>query len=179
MVLVTACAVLIILLVALLVIQTLVTVSWQPFGSAYYSGTVAGVRGSRYLGLETSYLGEGFDWEMMRALEDRYRPGDRVIFVCVGGYVPDMLKAMGALPKDLEVVSLSRFREEKSEAEYVVVAQREGWLLKDGLSPKFIERLGPLKSTTAMSSVLCRLVTARQLVGGVRKPVTTTGTESP
>lgn len=166
-------------LVALLVIQTLVTVSWQPFGSAYYSGTVAGVRGSRYLGLETSYWGEGFDWEMMRNLEDRHRPGDRVIFVCVGGYVPDMLKAMGALPKDLEVVSLSRFREEKSEAEYVVVAQREGWLLKEGLSPKFIERLGPLKSTTATSSVLCRLVTARQLVGGVREPVTTTGTESP
>lgn len=157
----------------LVLIQTTVLLFWQPFGTAYYSWTVAGVRGAHYLGLETSYWGEGFDWEMMRALEDRYRPGDRVVFVCIGEFVPTMLKDMGALPEDLEVMPLQAFR--TGEATYAVVAQREGWLLREGLNPKFIERLAPLKSTVAGSTIICRLITAGQLRGGVRKPVLTTG----
>jgi len=166
-------------LVLLLVMQTLVAVFTQPFGSAYYSMTVAGRRGARHLGLETSYWGEGFDWKMMDTLQDRYRPGDRVIFVCIGEFVPNMLQAMGALPEDLEVVPLSRFREDKSAADYAVVAQREGWLLREGLSPKFIERLAPLKSTSSGGAIICRLVTARQLSGGIRAPVSTVETDSP
>ena len=166
-------------LVLLLVMQTLVAVSTQPFGSAYYSMTVAGKGGARHLGLETSYWGEGFDWKMMRVLEDRYRPGDRVIFVCIGEFVPEMLKSMRALPEDLEVVPLSRFREDKTSADYAVVAQREGWLLREGLSPKFMERLAPVKSTSGGGTIICRLVTAGQLSGGVREPVSTLETDSP
>ena len=160
-------------LVLVVALQTLVMLFWQPFGSAYYGWTVAGVRGARYLGLETSYWGEGFDWKMIRALEDRYRPGDRVVFESIGEFVPNMLKDMGALPEDLEVVSLQALR--TGEADYAVVAQREGWLLKNGLNPKFIERLAPLNSTSAGSTIIARLVTAGQLRGGVREPVTDTG----
>ena len=148
-------------LVGLVLMQTIVNFFWQPYGSAYYGMPVGGGRGARHLGLETSYWGEGFDWQQMEALREKLKKGDRVVFVAIGELVPDFLKGLGYLPEDLEVVPLEQFRQGK--AEYVVIAQREGWLLYAGLNPKVVERLAPLKSTIAGSTIVCRLLTARQL----------------
>jgi len=160
-------------LAVLLLLQTTVTLLRQPLGSTYYSLVVGGDRGARYLGLETSYWGEGFDWKLVRALESRLHPGERVIFECIGEGVPAMLKDMGELPQDMEVVPFGAFR--SGGAEFAVIAQREGWLLRDGLDPEFINMLAPIKSTQVGTTIICRLVKARQLVGGVRPPVTTEG----
>jgi hypothetical protein len=157
----------------LLVVQVGVAAFREPLGSTYYSLVVAGGRGARYLGLETSYWGEGFDWQMARILASRLPPKGRVIFVAVGEFVPDLLKDMGELPKDMEVVPLDVIH--TGGADYAVVAQREGWLRREGLSPEFIDRLAPIKSTQTSTAIICRLVTAGQLVGGVRAPVTGKG----
>jgi 4-amino-4-deoxy-L-arabinose transferase-like glycosyltransferase len=158
---------------ALLLLQASVAVFRPPLGSTYYSLVVAGGRGARYLGLETSYWGEGFDWKMIRTLNSRLPVGGRVIFVAVGEFVPDLLKAMGELPKDMEVVPLQAVRD--GGADFAVVAEREGWLLKEGLNPEFVDRLAPIESTRTSTAIICRLLNAKLLLGGVQPPVTGKG----
>jgi hypothetical protein len=134
---------------------------------------VAGRRGARYLGLETSYWGEGFDWELTRALAKRLPVKGRVIFVAVGEFVPNLLKDMGELPEDMEVVPLQALHD--GGADFAVVAAREGWLLREGLDPEFVGRLAPIEGSQTGTTIICRLLKATQLLGGVRPPVTGKG----
>ena len=162
-----------VVLVALLLLQAGVAVSRPPLGSTYYSMVVAGGRGARYLGLETSYWGEGFDWKLTHALASRLPVKGRVIFVAVGEFVPDLLKDMGELPQDMEVVPLQALRD--GGADFAVVAEREGWLLREGLNPEFVDRLAPIEGSQTGTTIICRLLKATQLLGGVRPPVTGKG----
>jgi len=157
----------------LLFLQASVAVSRPPLGSTYYSLVVAGRRGARYLGLETSYWGEGFDWKLTHTLASRLPVKGRVIFVAIGEFVPNLLKDMGELPQDMEVVPLQALRD--GGADFAVVAEREGWLLREGLDPEFVDRLAPIQGSQTGTTIICRLLKATQLLGGVRPPVTGKG----
>jgi len=163
----------------LLAVQAVTVIGVQPFGTSYYSMTVGGASGAHYLGFETSYWGEGLDWEMVKDLRMRLMSGDRVTFVAIGEFVPEMLISMGELPEHTKVVPLGAFKE--GDVEYAVVAQREGWLKMVGINPTFVSKyLAPIKSTvTSTGVVTCRLLSGSQLIGGLPKeePEEDSGTE--
>jgi hypothetical protein len=96
-------------------------VAFHPFQLSYHSGLVGGLSGAVRLGLEPTYWGDAFDHHLLRDLERKARPGDRVAVIPTMHHLyPPALTTPGLAEKGIKLLP----EQEIGSADWVIVSRR-------------------------------------------------------